>query len=264
MILNEDLKSVLYSQARKHRPNEMCGVLIKLEDSDHNYKYVPIPNVHPSPVNAFMLDPQKYHEVNENSAVVAIVHSHTGSSAPSGTDIAQCNTHGLPYVIVSNNSPDISITYPTQTPLLGRHYVHGTDDCYGIVRDFYLRELGIELPDFDRDDMWWVKDNSSSLYVDNFDSAGFVQVPKTTIEDLQYGDFLVCYWGETLYPNHGLIWLGSKTDFISEEAPPCVGDRIYLHHMYDSLSTRTVMGEQRFSTVSHVLRHKEIINARQA
>lgn len=262
MILNEDLKSVLLSHARKHRPNEMCGVLIRLDDGDHNYKYVPIPNVHPTPAQNFMLHPQQFHDLSEKHSVAAIVHSHTGSAKPSGTDISQCNTHKLPYVIVSNNSTEITITHPTKTPLLGRHYVHGTDDCYGIVRDFYSRELGIELPDFEREDMWWLKEGGSSLYEENYDAAGFIQVPKTTIDDLQYGDFLICYWGDTLYPNHALIWLGSKTDFISEETPPCIGERIYLHHLYDSLSTRTVMGEQRFSTVAYVLRHKELLNDR--
>lgn len=262
MILTEDLKSILYSQARKHKPYEMCGVLIKLHNSsDNDYKYIPVTNVHDFPREAFMLDPKQLYDLKQQHIIAAVVHSHTGSAQPSGADISQCNTHKLPYIIVSSTDGSITITQPSTTPLLGRSYVHGTDDCYGIVRDFYNRELGIDLPDYERQDMWWVKDNSASLYVDNFESAGFIQIPKTTIADLQYGDFLICYWGETLYPNHGLIWLGDKTSFTSEETPTCVGDRLYLHHMYDSISTRTVMGEQRFSTVSHVLRHKEMINA---
>lgn len=261
MIINTDLHGILFSHARKHKPNEMCGVLVKLDEyHDHDFKYIPMTNIHPTPTTNFMFDPQKFYEINENHDVVAIVHSHSGSAKPSGTDISQCNTHKLPYVIVSNNSADITITYPTRTPLLGRDYVHGTDDCYGIIRDFYARELNIDLPNFEREDKWWMKEGGISLYEANYEAAGFVQVPKTTIEDLQYGDFLICFWGDTLYPNHGLIWLGSKTDFISEDTPPCIGERLYLHHLYDSLSTRTVMGEQRFSTVSHVLRHKELLN----
>ena len=48
-------------------------------------------------------------------------------------------------------------------PLLERPFIHGSWDCYGLIRDWYLQERGISLPDFPREDNWWTR--GVTLYV---------------------------------------------------------------------------------------------------
>ncbi len=79
-----------------------------------------------------------------------------------------------------------------KAPLVGRNYIHGIQDCYSIVRDFYERELGINLSDYEREDAWWESRESKSLYLDNFEKEGFVEV-----NDVQYGDVMMCRVGRT-------------------------------------------------------------------
>lgn len=257
--LTEQLRNKIISAARKVRPQELCGVIIA---QGNVMDFVRLDNVSTTPNDTFKIDhTQLAAAETEYGHIYAIVHSHpTSGCLPSAVDIAQCNTHATPYVIVGKDN-EFHVQYPQITPLIGRSYVHGSDDCFGIVRDYYSRELGIYVPDFARDDMWWSAADSASLYVDNFTAAGFIAVPKTTMQELQRHDVLLCYWGDTLYPNHALIWLGSDAELMSEDAAPCVGHNLYLHHAYNSLASRAIMGDTRFSSVSHVLRHKELIHA---
>jgi cell wall-associated NlpC family hydrolase len=48
-------------------------------------------------------------------------------------------------------------------------------DCYTLVRDWYRREAGIELPDFERADDWW--NQGQDLYMQQFAQAGFSRIP---------------------------------------------------------------------------------------
>ncbi|PXV60652.1 NlpC/P60 family protein [Dyella jiangningensis] len=112
-----------------------------------------------------------------------------------------------------------------QAPLVGRSFHHGVLDCYTLVRDFYARELGIELPDFARPDGWW-DDGHSRLYMDNFRAAGFEPVPEGAL--LERGDIiLMAIRSGNDTPNHAGVYLG---------------DSQMLHHMYGRLSSRDVYG----------------------
>ena len=71
-------------------------------------------------------------------------------------------------------------------PYVGREFVHGVVDCYSLVRDWYAREWGIELRDYDRRDQWW--DHGENLYLENFQKEGFHKIP---VEELQRGDALL-------------------------------------------------------------------------
>lgn len=151
----------------------------------------------------------------------------------------------------------VRVVLPSGAPLIGREYSHGIQDCYTIVKDYYNRELSIDLPDFTRDDRWWENASNASLYEENFKAAGFISVPK---EDIKLHDVLICYWGDTALPNHALIYLGSNPTLKSEQHAPLIGARLYLHHLYDCKSCVSIMGDARYNSVILALRHKELLN----
>lgn len=252
--LTDDIKIKIRSLAERYHPLEMCGIICTNANGDA--EYIDVPNTHPHPQDQFKIDVREVDKVQSSGkAIQAIVHSHPyGSSDPSDYDKVQMQLHNRPYVIVGMDG-DIAVHHPERAPLVGRAYVHGTQDCYGIVRDYYARELGIFIKDKERDDLWWEREDAESLYLENFKEFGFIEVPK---EELRRHDVLLCRWGNTRHVNHALIYLANEGALISEETDPCVGSRLCLHHPYNGLSGRFILGDVRLATCDIVVRHKDM------
>lgn len=258
MKLSKKIKSDILFHAKQCYPRECCGVIV-------NYEYYPCKNI-AQDNNQFEIDPRDWAKAEDLGEIQAIVHSHPDATTKaSDLDLLQIELHGITWVIVSYSElehaepPEFTIYEPTGycSPLLGRNYYHGFQDCYSIVKDFYQRELDIHLPDFTRTDLWWEDKNNSSLYLENFSQAGFVQVENN--QQYQYADVLLCRVGRTEHVNHAIIWLGDKTQFKSEPSMPCVGNTIILHHPYGRKSTREIFGHAWLERVAVVVRHQSLI-----
>jgi tail assembly protein K len=242
MKLTKPLKQAIIAHALDCYPAECCGLII---DED----YYPCDNVAVNPTEHFEIDPKDFAKAESIGEIQAIVHSHPdGGVLPSDLDKLQIELHGVPWVIVAvskqdyGDKPAFGIYEPCgyRPPLLGRAYIHGVQDCYSLVRDYYSRELDINLPDFDRSDAWWEDPNHAPLYEQNFEKAGFVVVDKN---QPQYGDVLLCRVGRTHHVNHALIWLGDDGALKSETTPDCVGNALILHHPYGRQSVREIYGK---------------------
>lgn len=121
---------------------------------------------------------------------------------------------------------------------LGRKFEFGSNDCYGLFRDFYKNEFGIELRDYARYDGFW-KDGKN-LYMDNFRKEGFYLVDET--EPLQFGDVF-------------LIALGCS---IASHAAIYIGERKILHHVQGKLSSiDKYCGVYKNCTLARI-RHKDV------
>lgn len=257
MRLTKVLKDQITAHAQEEYPNECCGVII-------GGRYYPCTNIAPDPANAFEIDPAEWVALSELGEVGAIVHSHpNGNAEPSEVDRVQMGLHGVDWVIVGlGHTPtgakycDIKTHKPTTytAPLLGREYHHGVQDCYSLVRDYYSRELGIELPDFARIDEWWENEHHEPLYQNNFAKAGFVAVDGTP----QKHDVILCRVGRTHHINHALIFVGDGK-LNSETTPDCVGDCLVLHHPHGRLSVREIYGESWQKRTALVVRHRQFV-----
>lgn len=138
---------------------------------------------------------------------------------------------------------------------MGRNYHHGWQDCYALIRDYYQRELGIAIPDFERIDRWWEDPAHASLYLDNFSKAGFYEV-----DSIQRGDVLICRVGRTEHPNHAVVYLANDAELQSEQTEPCIGSALILHHPYQRKSVREVYGTQWQERVVKIVRHRDVKN----
>lgn len=258
MKLKTELKLKLIDIAVKSVPREMCGLLIR-DHKTGELTFKEVPNTHPKPMEYFRIDARAIAAVSieGKGSVEAYVHSHPNTAAvPSSEDIADMNLHGKPFIIVSARDREVRTWRPTTVPLLGRAYIHGKQDCYTIVQDYYQRELGITLPNFERADRWWENAEGDALYADNFREAGFVPVDAA---DMRKHDVLLCYWGSTQHVNHALIYLGADGELQSEKTPPCIGTRIALHHPYNAPSVRFILGQSRINSCAFVLRHRSLL-----
>ena len=261
MKLTKQLKADIISHALDCYPTECCGLII-------GGQYYPCDNVAPNPTEHFEIDYLDMVEMEEyHGEIQAIVHSHPdGGVLPSDLDKLQIELHGVPWVIVAvskqdyGDEPAFGIYEPCgyRPPLLGRNYIHGVQDCYSLVRDYYSRELDIDLPDFERADAWWEDENHEPLYEKNFTKAGFIKVQDKN--DLQKHDVILCRVGRTHHVNHALIWLGDKGALKSETTPDCVGNALILHHPYGRQSVREIYGKGWADRTVMVVRHGRLNN----
>ncbi|MDM8440250.1 NlpC/P60 family protein, partial [Acinetobacter baumannii] len=106
-----------------------------------------------------------------------------------------------------------------------------------------------------RDDAWWEDKDHPSLYLENYEKAGFYEV-----ESPQYGDMLVCRVGRTEHPNHAVVWLGDNGQLKSEQTETCIGSTLILHHPYNRKSVREIYGQQWKDRTVKILRHRDVKN----
>lgn len=229
-------------------PRECCGVVVMVKRTE---TYIPCTNVIPgladAAQDAFEISDEDMQAAEARGELVAIVHSHPDAPArASQSDLVGCEESALPWVIVSvrRREGEDGEVYADgvvridpqgyEAPLIGRTFHHGTLDCYGIVRDFYKRHRGIELPDFTRENGWWKGDQE--VYLDNFPKAGFRRLRDN--EELQPGDvILMQHYSDRV--NHAAV-------FLDDEFPPeYTGARLrgmMLHHLYGRPSEVVIYG----------------------
>lgn len=224
-------------------PREACGLLVAIGDKQ---RYVRCRNIAEDGCD-FHLPAKDYARAEDVGQILAVVHSHIDRDAqPTEADLVSCEATGLPWHIVAVGQ-DAGESAPTvrgwhsfeptgyQAPLVGRSFHHGSLDCYGLIRDFYNRELGIELMDFERPDDWWSKPECGELYLENFEQAGFRQVAG----EPEYGDVILMQYRSDR-TNHGGVYLGDQALRSQPELHPVPG--ALLHHAMPRLSERVIYG----------------------
>ncbi|MGQ0979449.1 C40 family peptidase [Acinetobacter baumannii] len=250
MKLTAKLKKAIMAHADECYPHECCGVII-------DKQYIPCRNISKNS-DQFEIHPEDLAIAEDQGEILAYVHSHPdGTTKASELDLIQIELHKTPWVICSYPDLDFQVYEPFgyRAPLVGRNYFHGWQDCYALIRDFYSRELGVELMDFERKDAWWEDKDHPSLYLENYEKAGFYEV-----DTPQYGDMLVCRVGRTEHPNHAVVWLGDNGQLKSEQTEHCIGSSLILHHPYNRKSVREIYGQQWKDRTVKILRHKDVKN----
>ena len=235
MKLTDTLKQQILDHAKADAPHEACGLVAVIKG---RRRYFPCRNIAETPDEHFILDPADYAEVEDKGEIVAVIHSHpTTNHNPSQADRVACEKSGLPWYIINPNTEQWGYCEPVgfELPYVGREFSFGVVDCYSLCRDWYGKELGLELSDYDRRDKFWLR--GENLYLDNFASEGFREIP---VEDLQYGDAILMQL-ESPLPNHAAVYLG---------------DQQILHHIQGRLSSRDIYGGYYWKSTAKALRHE--------
>lgn len=185
-------------------------------------------NISPNPRFEFEVSAAEY---PRDDSLLAIIHSHpSGLAEPTKEDIAHQIASAVPWGIVVLNrelaqdpiwwGPGVQIP-----PLVGRKFRHGPSgsdgggDCLALIRDWYLLNRNIILPEFPRTNNWWAE--GENMYVDNFHKAGFERIGE---DEILPGDVFLAQVGfNSPVPNHGGIYIGGG---------------LALHHLHNRLSKR--------------------------
>lgn len=122
---------------------------------------------------------------------------------------------------------------------LGRRYLDGRHDCYGLVRDFYRREYGLTLRNYARPVGF---DHSGLLLLtDNFRREGF-EIVNTPIALLEPGDGLLMMLASRQVNHVGVY----------------IGERKFLHHLYQRPSSAEVLDPRWQQRLSLIVRHPDV------
>jgi proteasome lid subunit RPN8/RPN11 len=235
MKLPDAIKEEALQHARDEFPKESCGLVAVVKGRK---RYFACRNLAETPSEHFVLDPLQYAEIEDKGEIVAVIHSHpTTNHAPSQADQVACEKSLLPWHIVNPQTEQWGYCEPKgfELPYVGREFVFGLVDCYSLCRDWYKREMKLDLRDYQRRDRFWLR--GENLYLDNFAKEGFRAVPQA---DLQWGDAILMQLSSSL-PNHAAIYLG---------------DQMILHHSQGRLSSRDVYGGYYWKNTALVLRHE--------
>ena len=257
MRISKKLQNDIRAHAELVYPAEACGLLIR---GAEGREYVPCRNTALTPREHFQIDKHDQADAEDRGELLAIIHSHPDAApAPSMADRVSCELHELPWGIMGWPGGDMEWFRPSgySAPLLGRDFSHGLLDCWGACRDWYAREVGLQLPNFERQDLWWEQKDGPSHYEENFEAVGFVRV-----EQARRGDLLIfqiptpgrpCY-----HPNHAAIYLSDEPALVSESAATLGGSGPFIyHHMPGRPASREVYGWSMANRVRLILRHKD-------
>lgn len=232
-----DLAPILpdvHSHAAQAQPRECCGLAVVRRG---RLRYWPCRNI--AGEAEFAIHPEDQAAAEDAGEVVAVCHSHVHlPPEPSEADRVMCERTGLPWLIVSWPTGAHAVITPSghRPPLVGRQFVHGVMDCYTLARDYYA-SIGIELPDYSREDEWWL--NGGDLYRRHFAEAGFVAVSG----EPRSHDALLMQVASPV-PNHAAVM---------------VEPGIILQHCHGRLSSRDVYGGYWRKVTTHVLRHRSML-----
>jgi proteasome lid subunit RPN8/RPN11 len=219
MEISRELRAAIAYHAGTEYPREACGLIVH---DGTQLLYVAGRNISNTPTQDFRLDPRDWIAAEAIGQVRAVVHSHPDASfAPSTADRAMIDAGHLPWVIISMPDAMMSVNYPSGrgTPLVGRQFIHGSLDCFTLLRDYYRYNLGIALPDVWHAYDWWQE--GENLYLDHCTAAGFEQVESPRLHDV------VLMKIASRVPNHVGIY---------------TGDGRILHHMANQLSRHDTYG----------------------
>ncbi len=207
-----------------------------------------VKNCHEQPTDYFRVSKQSLAAAMARG-LLAIVHSHPGGiSAPSEADMVGQVSTGVPWGLLSTDGTSATDlvwwgTPECVPPLLGRPFRHGVTDCYALIKDFYLLELGIHLPEFPRNWEWW--NTGGPGFSEGFAAAGFSVIDES---DARPGDVWLAQIRSEV-PNHGGILLDGEVVLHQAGSTRQVDQ--------SKLSGREPLHRYR-PLITHWLRHKEV------
>ena len=237
--MNEAIKAAI-EHAKTKCPEETCGLIGIFKGKA---KYIECENIADDKLNNFAINPIDYAKAEDMMELTHVVHSHPYiNPLPSQADLVSIEKGVLPWLIVNPTTSQHTITKPSgyKAPMVGRMFSFGILDCYTIVRDHYKKELDINIPDYERKDMFW--ERGENLYVNNFESAGFERISFDSVRDIKVNDVILMTASSSI-PNHAAVYLGNG--------------RI-VHHVQNRLSSIDMYGGYWLKNTWGVVRHKDL------
>jgi len=145
---------VLHAESKPDE--EVCGFI--LLNKDLTVSVEECANENPNPEKCFTVSSAKFLKHSIEKKILGIYHSHPKSDEkPSKTDIAMSEEMGIPYLIYSLITKKFYLYYPESyntNMLTGRPYIKGFFECTCIFKDYFKKELNINISKWNKN--YWL------------------------------------------------------------------------------------------------------------
>lgn len=234
-MLNNFQKSQIKEWALENTSEELCGLIYISGEQIHITK---TKNIASNKENYFEIDPLQYLRISNNkkNQIIGIFHSQKEES-PSILDymVAQGhNCYSIIYSIEADSFIEIDKIHLKYKKYLFKSFTMGSDDCLGLVRDFYKNEYNINITNFPRDEDWYNK--NPNIIEENIEKENFAII--NCIDNVKEGDILVFKNGR-----HGHLGIYLEKDLL-------------LHLPYHKKSLVEKLNKENKDKIKLILRHK--------
>jgi len=232
-MLNDLHKQQIKEWALKEPDAEICGLFYVSGDSTHIVK---CKNIASNKREYFEIDPLQYLKISNNkkNKIVGFFHSQLELNQPSELDYMVANGHGcksIIYCVKEDKFFDVENIDLKYIKYLYRDFKIGSNDCFGLVCDFYKNEYNIIINDYFRDEKWFEK--NSKIIEENFEKEGFFEVDN--FESIRNGDVILFSY------KHMGIYLEKN---------------LLLHAPYNRKSLVEKLNKSLIDRIGLILRHK--------
>lgn len=213
-LMTAEAVEMLREHALRDHPQEALGY-VQADGS-----YVPLPNVSPDAERSAFIETSRMAALISSGQLRALCHSHPGGpDCPSENDMRAQVELEVPFVIVSTNGEASTPPFAwgdqllDDRELIGLPFRHAVDDCYALIRRWWLQERGVLLPDYARNWEWWLDKTpgEKDLYRRYFADAGFREVDRSA-------------------PREGDVWLAAIRSEVPNHAGVYLDGGLALHH----------------------------------
>lgn len=243
MLLNNNIKEKIRNHALSKPKEEVCGFIcfnkISLEKEIFCCN-----NSNGSRNNAFTINPLDYVRASRSGEILAVYHSHVNDNLNfSLSDKINSNSHEVPFILYNVRQNIFNEYFPNdyEFSYIGREFEYGKFDCFSLVKDYYKKELGINIIDnyTNRNDNWYEKKSNSFLEGWKNDNSDFNIVEKPKKHDVLF----LKYFKTAVFPHHMGIYLGED---------------MFLHHPRNKYSLIEKYSDTYKRKTFSILRHKSL------
>lgn len=149
MLLNENLKQEIRQHALSKKEEEVCG-FICFNFLSHIKEIYRCNNSILNKTNSFSISPLDYVRASRSGEILAVYHSHINNNIEfSLSDRINANNHEIPFILYNINQDIFNEYIPNNydNPYVGREFEYGKSDCFNLVKEYYKKELNINIVD---------------------------------------------------------------------------------------------------------------------
>lgn len=227
-MITPSIKSQIKNHAFNHLNEEVSGFIVK-------GNIVPCRNYAENKSNNVTIQANDYLRASLLGPIDFVYHTHHSDNTEfSELDKITLKNHNLKGILYNTKLNKFNLFLNNKTnSYIGRKFEISKQDCFVLVKDYFLNELKIKISDYQYDENWFLK--NSNILLENYKKEGFHEVKK-----LQKNDVILIHYKSNDPPKHIMIYLD---------------DNLILHQPRNKESLVEFYSDVYKRRTTHILRH---------
>jgi cell wall-associated NlpC family hydrolase len=200
--MNKTIQDQIRKTVGSNKETESCGLLV---EKDCLIKVFPCLNIAKEKKHNFTINPKDYLRATCLGKIIACYHTHVNEVISfSMKDRLNTQILKLPFICYHVPTDTFYEIKDNTFEYLSHYFELGVHDCYTLVRDYYLVELGFTLPEIKNyNDLFSnFEANLKNLYEKN-------GITTVALDQIKKHDILLFNFYNTVTPPHFAVYLGN-------------------------------------------------------